>query len=214
MKKLLVVIFISFTSVAIYAQGITPEDNSKMQIGVSVGPSYTHVTSPPSKQSDFFFRRTSYSAAVHFQYKFNSIYALRTELFYGRKRAYLEGLSNSIYFLDQYKISLPVFFRLYMQRFFVETGIYLGCGFGEGYRSIYYSSDKKELIKKSYSYSKNDNDLFALGWCLGAGLDVINREKFSLSILIRNDLELTTEWPINDTRFNTVNFLVGANYKF
>lgn len=223
MKKLLFIICIYFGSTNSYAQAIKKEiqeENSKMQIGISVGPSYTHMIGlyEYEKTLDFTPRKISYSAALHFQYNFNKTCALRTELFYEKKRIRIDGLgfgyySYDIMFVDANKIALPVFFRANMQQFFIEAGIYFGYAHGERYTALYFSKDKKELIEKSQDYDPSNNDFFYVGACLGVGCNVINREKFSLSVSLRDDLEFITDRPMNDVRLNTINLLLGFAYK-
>lgn len=221
MKKLLLITSILLASLNAYTQAT--QEISKSNIGISIGKNLTYPVGTYGDRwrdnAGITAKRLGFAAALHYQFSIGKNWELRTEFMYQRKRGYFKDdydyFSNTTYYFisDNIKLSIPILVRFNIHRFFIELGPYIGYDYGITH---YKSNSIGSRLTRTGKY-RHDFDImeyFYKGACLGAGYLILNKEKFSVSINLRNDQEITIEkkflWK---HPYNTTSLLFGCNYK-
>jgi hypothetical protein len=222
MKKINLLIAIVLLGQTIYAQPVKRINVAvrKNEIGVSVGKNLTYPVGTYDdrwrENAGVTLRRLGFIAALHYQHNFNKHWALRTEFIYQRKRGYFDYNYYNYSIVDEIEIAIPIFVRYSSHKFFVEIGPYIGCYYGVTSYTCQSIGSKLTMDKKhSYSgkYSLDHNQPFQ-GACFGAGYRIVDKERFSVSINLRNDQIITIEKKfLLKHPLNTTSLLIGFNYK-
>jgi hypothetical protein len=150
---------------------------------------------------------------IRYQGKRDYIYWHKGYTSYSVQNGVLVGTvyEDEYHFRESIYLSVPLFMQLNLHRFFIEIGIATSCDF----RSAYYtfSSYKKWKMKKQGSQGDWE---FILEGYLGFGYTFLEKERYSLSLKVRNEQELITFKGIDGYMkypYNTTSLLVGFNYK-
>ncbi|HET7818309.1 MAG TPA: outer membrane beta-barrel protein [Bacteroidia bacterium] len=202
---------------AITAKGVN-EDQSNSHFGFSIGKNLSYPVGTYDdhmrEKAGVTLKRLGYAVSIHYQYGFSSHWALHTEIMYQAKRDYFyrgySYIGGQPYFSisDELKLSVPVLVRFNSKRFFAEIGPYIGLMNGTKIYSCSSIGDKLELL-----YKRTSSEFFK-GACLGIGYNVIDKERFSVAINLRNDQEILFKKKfLWDHPYNTTMLLAAFNYK-
>jgi len=220
MKKCSAIILI-FIGLAFYT---TYGQTSKFEFGLEGGPSLISLRGNDIID-DLNDPTIGFTGGLFFQYNFNKIIALRTNLAYERKGSIVkqqtyDSSSNSYWDvktnLNFDYLTLPLLNRAPFGNrvlFFVNTGPYLGYLLKQTYVESGENIPTKTLVATS-SFKK-----FDLGVSAGLGLLVPIKQNLAFSLEARNNLglyDISATPIINDgsVKTNSTNLLLGIVYKF
>ena len=201
----------------VFALGNTDSTNkqSKIHVGFSAGPNFTHVV------KNYYLDEPKpvlkYSAGLFFQYDFSKLSALRLEVDYSRKGVksgggFIDVVGNNTTYQPIYydRLSLPLYYRLTSGKFFIDVGIFAGYALRNIYIYNYNNGSPSE------KYVERWIKPFYKGISGGFGFNFLSKKSFLLSAELRDNLELTNEKSFNGYnwyRLNTIDLLFSFAFK-
>jgi hypothetical protein len=219
MKYLSVLLLAISLSIYSFAQ------DNKFEIGMQGGP---NISSLRFQNQTFAVKNNSlvaFSGGLFFQYNLNKTFSLRADPGFERKGYHynynynypLPNISNEKVRESFNYLTIPVLLRASIGnkiRYFINAGPYIGFLLSEKERDT--PPNQATLIYNNTNYyTKTD-----LGITAGIGLAIPIKDKFALSLEIRNNLGLmninnnTFENGSDNIKTNSTNLLIGFAYKF
>lgn len=201
----------------------------KFEIGIEGCPSFISMRGFDLDDSSFRKTDLGFSAGLFFQYNFNKIISLRTNISYERKGDKI-GTAKHIYYLNfdpnpteidktvelRYEyLTLPILVRLNFGKkikYFVNAGPYFGYLIKD---SEIIKWDNHPSIVGDFTWLDKRYDI---GISTGLGLSVPIEKKIAVSLEVRDNLGLLNisavpVWNNGTNKTNSLNFLFGITYK-
>lgn len=219
MKHIQLLFFGLFFTIA----GTTHAQTNKFDIGVEGGPSLISLRG--NTIIDQFHASTAgFSGGFSFQYNFQKVISLRTNIAFERKGSVLTSpvvdiLGNSLGEASTYSnfeyLTLPILVRATFGKkiqFFVNAGPYFGYLIQQNFVT------KGKNLPTTKSEDKSIVKQFDTGISTGVGISVPIKTKFAFSFEVRNNLGLynVSSRPVINSgtiKTNSTNFLFGFTYK-
>jgi hypothetical protein len=217
MKYLSAALLIICLSISVLAQ------DSKFELGVQGGPSITSIRYLNGERKAF-KSAAAFSGGFFFQYNLNKTFSLRIDPSYEQK-----GYKIKNDFTDSQGnvtgegkvrgnfdyITLPLLLRASVGnkvKYFVNAGPYMGLLL---YQNNIVQKPLFEGAKRTFS-NTNAYKTTDIGITAGIGLTIPIKDKFALSLEIRNNLGLMNigKSSTENDKTNSTNLLIGFAYKF